>query len=65
MNDNFDFEPMTKQQLLDKFRIFGRLCVKKNIWDVLVESRKIPLKEAKNIKSLKASEVKKLHELFA
>lgn len=65
MNDNFEFEPMTKQQLLDKFKVFGRETVRRNIWDVLTSSRKIPLKEAKNIKALKKSEVKKLHELFA
>lgn len=65
MNDNFEFEPMTKQQLLDKFKVFGRETVRRNIWDVLVSSREIPLKEAKNIKALKKSEVKKLHELFA
>lgn len=65
MNDNFDFEPMTKQQLLDKFKIFGRENVRRNIWEVLVSSRNIPMKEAKNIKALKVSEVRKLHELFA
>lgn len=65
MNDNFEFEPMTKQQLLDKFKVFGREAVRRNIWEVLVSSREIPLKEAKNIKALKKSEVKKLHELFA
>ncbi len=65
MNDDFEFEPMTKQQLLDKFKVFGRETVRRNIWEVLVSSREIPLKEAKNIKALKKSEVKKLHELFA
>jgi hypothetical protein len=55
---------MTKQQLFEKFQIFGIKNVRRNIWDVLIESRKIPLKEAKNIKALKKSEVKKLHELF-
>jgi hypothetical protein len=64
MIDNFDFQPMTKQQLFEKFQIFGIKNVRRNIWDVLIESRKIPLKEAKNIKALKKSEVKKLHELF-
>ena len=65
MNDNFEFEAMTKQQLLDKFKVFGRETVRRNIWEVLVKSREIPLQEAKNIKALKKSEVKKLHELFA
>lgn len=65
MIDNFDFQPMTKQQLFEKFKIFGVKNVRRNIWDVLIESRGIPLKEAKNIKALKKSEVKKLHELFA
>jgi len=65
MNDDFEFEPMTKQQLLDKFKVFGRETVRRNIWEVLISSREIPLKEAKNIKALKKSEVKKLHELFA
>lgn len=65
MQDNLEFEPMTKQELLNKFRIFGRLTVKRTIWEVLKESRSIPMKEAKNIKALKSSEVKKVHEHFA
>ena len=65
MQDNLEFQPMTKKELLNKFRIFGRLTVKTTIWEILKESRDIPLKEAKNIKGLKASEVKKVHEHFA
>lgn len=65
MHENLEFEPMTKQELLNKFRIFGRLTVKRTIWEILKESRSIPMKEAKNIKALKSSEVKKVHEHFA
>lgn len=65
MHENSEFQPMTKQELLNKFRIFGRLTVKRTIWEVLKESRSIPIKEAKNVKALKSSEVRKLHELFA
>lgn len=65
MQENIDFKPMTKQELLEKFRIFGRETVRRTIWEVLKDNRSIPLQEAKTIKALRVSEVKKLHELFA
>lgn len=65
MNDNNEFRPMTKSEILDKFRIFGRETVRRTIWDVLKENRNIPITEAKSIKSLRVSEVRKVHELFA
>lgn len=65
MNDNTEFKPMTKAEILYKFRIFGRETVRRTIWDVLKENRNIPITEAKAIKSLRVSEVRKVHELFA
>lgn len=56
--------PMTKQQLMDEFRIFGERTVRAEINRVIATMRGIPLKEAKDQKAVRASEVEEIKKRF-
>lgn len=50
-------QPMRKAELNELLKGFGRRLVAKEIIEVIVENRKVPEKEAKNIKTLYPKEV--------
>lgn len=50
-------QPLRKAELKELLKGFGRRLVVKEINEVIVENRKVPEKEAKNIKTLYPKEV--------
>lgn len=50
-------QPLRKSELKELLKGFGRRVVLKEIVEVIVEVRKVPEKEAKNIKTLRPNEV--------
>lgn len=57
-------QPKRKAELQDLLKGFGRETVKKTVIDVLIEVRKVPLKEAQNIKTIFPAEVKLILQHF-
>lgn len=54
-----------KGELFEKYRGFPIRKLKNIVWEVLKESRGCSIQEAKDIKTLKPSEVEKIEEQLA
>ncbi|WP_163398163.1 hypothetical protein [Flavobacterium fluviatile] len=50
-------QPKRKAELQDLLKGFGREVVRKEVINVIMEVRQVPLKEAQNIKTIKPGEV--------
>jgi hypothetical protein len=57
-------QPKRKAELQDILKGFGRVTVRQEVINVIIEVRKVPLKEAQNIKTLLPSEVKLILQRF-
>ena len=57
-------QPKRKAELMDLFKGFGREAVRKEVINVIMEARKVPLKEAQNIKTIFPAEVKLIFQRF-
>ncbi|MEN2415529.1 hypothetical protein [Flavobacterium mesophilum] len=57
-------QPKRKAELQDLLKGFGRETVKNTVIEVIVELRKVPKKEAQNIKTVYPAEVKEILHRF-
>ncbi|KGO89557.1 hypothetical protein [Flavobacterium suncheonense] len=64
LQNNDVLRAMTKQELMNEFRIFGERTVRAEINNVIAKMRGIPLKEAKDQKAVRASEVEEIKKRF-
>lgn len=60
-----NFEPATKQSLQQQFKIFGSRTVREEMNEIIQTMRECSLKEAKDQKVLRASEVAELYRRLA
>ncbi len=57
-------QPKRKAELQNLLQGFGRETVKKEVINVIMELRAVPLKEAKNIKTIYPKEVAEIFKRF-
>lgn len=57
-------QPKRKAELQELLKGFGREIVKKEVINVVMELRKVPLKEARNIKTIFPKEVVEIFSRF-
>lgn len=57
-------QPKRKAELQEILKGYGRETVKKEVIQVIMDIRKVPLKEAQNIKTIYPSEVKVILQRF-
>jgi hypothetical protein len=57
-------QPKRKAELQDLLKGFGREAVRQEVINVIMDCRKVPLKEAQNIKTIHPKEVKIILERF-
>lgn len=57
-------QPKRKAELQNLLQGFGRETVRKEVISVVMELRKVPLKEAQNIKTIYPAEVKEILNRF-
>lgn len=64
MNTKKLLQPKRKAELQELLKGFGRELVKKEVISVVMELRKVPLKEARNIKTIFPKEVVEILSRF-
>lgn len=57
-------QPKRKAELQNLLKDFGRESVRKEVINVVMELRKVPLKEAQNVKTIYPAEVKEILNRF-